>query len=222
MNRFADRSEAGRYLAALLREYARRRDVVVLALPRGGVPVAHEIARALQAPLDLFIVRKLGYPGHEEFALGAIASGGVRVLNEQALQAGRVTPDQIESIAARELDELRRREQLYRGAAPPPEVAGKTVILVDDGLATGSSMRAAVAALRQLDPARIIVAVPVASAEACAMIETVADSVLCAVTPEQFQAVGQWYENFTQTTDQEVQRLLELSRRETPPSPPPL
>lgn len=180
----------------------------MLALPRGGVPVGAEIAKALGAPLDVFIVRKLGFPGHEEFALGAIASGGVRVLNESAFRMGRVSEEQIDAVAARELRELQRREEMYRGHRAPPDVEGKAVILVDDGLATGSTMRAGVAALRQLDPARIVVAVPVGSTEACSMIRNEADEVLCAATPEPFYAVGQWYLNFAQTTDEEVQDIL--------------
>ena len=217
MNRFPDRAEAGRFLAGRLQSYAHRADVVVLALPRGGVPVAYEIAHELGVPLDVFTVRKLGYPGHEEFALGAIASGGVRVLNESALRIGRISEDQIESVAARELEELRRREMTYRGTHEPPEVTGKVAVLVDDGLATGSTMRAAVAALRQLGPARIIVAVPVASLEACAALEEeAADEVVCGATPEPFRAVGEWYANFSQTTDAEVQELLDRARREHP------
>ena len=213
MNRFPDRAEAGRFLAATLRDYADRNDVLVLALPRGGVPVGFEIAQQLNAPLDVFIVRKLGYPGHEEFALGAIASGGVRVLNESALKPGRVTEEQIEQVSAREMDELHRREQIYRGTHEPPEVQGKIAILVDDGLATGSTMRAAVAALRQLQPARIIVAVPVGSSEACMALQDEADEVICGAIPEPFQAVGQWYQDFAQTTDEEVQQLLEQARQ---------
>lgn len=208
MRRFHDRRDAGRFLAKELEEYAHRPDVLVLGLPRGGVPVAHEIAQALNAPLDVYIVRKLGFPGHEEFALGAIASGGVRVLNETAMRLGRLSEDQIEDVAERELEELHRREQMYRGNKPRPDFTGKTVIIVDDGLATGSTMRAAVAALRQASPARIVVAVPVAAAEACDLLREEADEVVCAATPEPFHAVGQWYEEFSQTSDEEVQEIL--------------
>lgn len=216
MNRFRDRAEAGHFLAGQLQEYAHRSDVVVLALPRGGVPVGYEIAHELGVPLDVFIVRKLGYPGHEEFALGAIASGGVRVLNEQAFRLGKVSEAQIEEVAARELAELRRREIMYRGTHQPPELTGKVAVLVDDGLATGSTMRAAVAALRLLEPARVIVAVPVASLEACATLQEEADEVVCAATPEPFRAVGEWYVDFAQTTDEEVQQLLERASHERP------
>jgi len=211
---FRDRSEAGRRLAERLQGYARRSDVIVLALPRGGVPVGYEVARALGAPLDVFLVRKLGFPGQEEFAMGAIASGGVRVLNTAMLQRFHVSQHDIEAIAARELAELERREEAYRGSTAPPNVHGRTVILVDDGLATGSTMRAAAAALRRMDPARIVVAVPVGAPESCEEFGGVVDEVVCAEAPQPFQAVGQWYDDFAQTTDDEVRELLERARAE--------
>jgi putative phosphoribosyl transferase len=206
--RFRDRHDAGRRLAARLSAYAGRDDVCVLALPRGGVPVGYEVARALGAPLDLFLVRKLGVPGHEELAMGALASGGVRVLNERVVQQLRVPLAAIEHVAARERQELQRRERAYRGDRPPPEVRGRTVILVDDGLATGSTMRAAAAALQALHPARLVVAVPVAAAETCQEFRDEVDEVVCDLTPEPFYAVGLWYEDFSQTTDDEVRELL--------------
>ena len=209
--RFRDRSEAGRLLAAKLADYADRPDVVVLALPRGGVPVAYEVARALGAPLDVFLVRKLGIPGHEELAMGAVATGGVRVLNEQVVRALRIPDYVIDAIAAKEEQELARRERLYRGDRPPPDVRGRTVILVDDGLATGATMHAAIQALRQQQPAHIVVAVPAASPEACDELKEEVDDVVCAVTPEPFYAVGLWYEDFSQTTDEEVRDLLARS-----------
>jgi erythromycin esterase-like protein/predicted phosphoribosyltransferase len=205
---FRDRREAGRLLAAKLAAYANRPDVIVLALPRGGVPVAYEVARALAAPLEVFVVRKLGVPGHEEFAMGAVATGGVRVLNEQLVVRLGIPDHLIEAVTARELRELARRERLYRGNRPPPEVRGRTVILVDDGLATGATMRAAIQALRQQKPARIVVGVPTASPEACEEMKAEADDVVCAVTPEPFHAVGVWYRDFSQTTDEEVRDLL--------------
>jgi predicted phosphoribosyltransferase len=206
--RFRDRRDAGRFLARQLGAYANRDDVIVLGLPRGGVPVAYEVARALHAPLDVFLVRKLGVPGHEEYAMGAIASGGVRVLNEEAIQGLRIAPSAIEATAAREQQELLRRERLYRGQRPPPDVRGRIAILVDDGLATGASMQAAVMALRRLQPARIVVAVPTAAPETCEQLRSLADEVVCASTPEPFHAVGLWYENFSQTGDEEVRALL--------------
>ncbi len=206
---FRDRSDAGRALADRLTGYAGRNDVIVLALPRGGAPVGYEIARALHAPLDLFLVRKLGVPGHEELAMGAIASGGVRVLNEEVVESLRIPDDTIEMVAAEEGRELERRERAYRGDRPAPDVRGKTVILVDDGLATGSSMRAAVAALRQRGPARIVVAVPVGARETCAEFHHLADETVCARTPDPFYAVGLWYADFSQTSDDEVRELLE-------------
>jgi predicted phosphoribosyltransferase len=210
---FRDRAEAGRALAQKLRAYAGRDDVVVLGLPRGGVPVALEVARALDAPLDVFLVRKLGVPGHEELAMGAIASGGVRVLSEDVVRHLNLSPRAIEAVAFAEQRELQRREREYRGDEPPPDVRGKTVILVDDGLATGATMRAAVAALRRQGPARIVVAVPVAAASTCEELRDIADEVVCALTPEPFFAVGQWYHDFSQTTDEEVRELRRRARR---------
>jgi putative phosphoribosyl transferase len=211
---FRNRSEAGRLLAAKLARYAGKPDVIVLALPRGGVPVGYEVARALHAPLDVFVVRKLGIPGYEELAMGAVASGGVRVLNDQVVRGLGIPADVIEAVANWELQELQRRERLYRGNRPPPDVRGKTVILVDDGLATGSTMLAAVQALRKLGPARIVVAVPVASGDTCQILEEYVDEVVCAATPEPFYAVGLWYRDFSQTTDEEVRELLERSAAE--------
>jgi predicted phosphoribosyltransferase len=209
---FANRREAGRILASLVMKYADRDDVLVLALPRGGVPVAFEVARALNVPLDVFIVRKLGVPGHDELAMGAIATGGVRVLNEDVVISLELEPDVIDAVAAREKKELARRERLYRGARPAPDVHGRTVILVDDGVATGSTMRAAVAALRKQRPARIVVAVPVAAPETCEEFKTEVDEAICAATPRMFNGVGRWYEDFSQTTDDEVHELLTQAR----------
>lgn len=206
--KFADRRSAGQVLAGHLRHYASRADVIVLALPRGGVPVAFEVAQSLRVPLDVFIVRKLGVPGHEELAMGAIASGGVRVLNQSVVENLNIHEDIIDAVAGQELAELHRREQLYREHRPPPELRGRTVILIDDGLATGATMRAAVAAVRQLRAARIVVAVPVASVETYDEFETEADEIVCPLKPADFHAVGQWYANFGQTTDDEVRQLL--------------
>jgi predicted phosphoribosyltransferase len=206
--RFRDRTEAGRRLAERLTAYADRPDVLVLALPRGGVPVAYEVARALRAPLDVFLVRKLGVPGYEELAMGAVATGGVRVLNDQIVAGLRIPDHVIEAVAEAEQQELARRERLYRGDRPPPDVRHRTVILVDDGLATGATMQAAIKALRALPPARIVVAVPTGSPETCEQLKAQADDVICAITPEPFHAVGLWYEDFTQTTDEEVRDLL--------------
>ena len=205
---FRDRREAGRLLAAKLTAYANRPDVIVLALPRGGVPVADEVARALGAPLDVFVVRKLGVPGSEELAMGAVATGDVRVLNDQLVNRLGIPDHLIDAVAVREGQELARRERLYRGGRPPLDVRDRTVILVDDGLATGATMHAAIAALRQLHPARIVVAVPTASPETCEEMRAEVDDVICAITPEPFQAVGRWYQDFAQTTDEEVQDLL--------------
>src|SRR5918999_115065 len=205
---FRDRTDAGKRLATQLADYADRADVLVLALPRGGVPVAFEVAEALRAPLDIFLVRKLGVPGHEELAMGAIATGGVRVLNEDVVDNLRIPGEVVDAVAADELRELERRERAYRGDRPAPDVRGKTVILVDDGLATGSTMRAAAAALRQQQPARIVVAVPVSAPQTCDEYKMGVDEIICAVTPEPFQAVGLWYEDFSQTTDEEVRELL--------------
>jgi erythromycin esterase-like protein/predicted phosphoribosyltransferase len=205
---FPDRREAGRLLAQKLAPYANRPDVLVLALPRGGVPVAYEVARALGAPLDVFVVRKLGVPGYEELAMGAVATGGVRVLNDQLVERLGIPEQLIDAVAARERQELARRERLYRGSRPPPDVRGRTVILVDDGLATGATMYAAIEALRKQNPARIVVAVPTASPDTCEEMKQKADDVICAVTPEPFHAVGRWYQVFSQTTDEEVAELL--------------
>jgi predicted phosphoribosyltransferase len=209
---FEDRSEAGQILASKLSKYANRPDVIVLALPRGGVPVGYEVARALNAPLDVFIVRKLGVPGYEELAMGAVATGGVRVLNEQVVNNLNIPDSVIDAVADWETEEIRRREERYRGDEPPPDVHGKTVILVDDGLATGATMLAALKALRQQRPARIVVAVPTAAPDTCEQMRAEADEAVCAITPEPFYAVGLWYENFSQTTDEEVRELLAAAR----------
>lgn len=212
--RFRDRSDAGQRLAPALARYAGRSDVVVLALPRGGVPVGYEVAHALRVPLDVFIVRKLGVPWHEELAMGAIATGGVRLINQTVVDALGVTDDDIARVAAQEQVELERRERQYRGDRQVPDITGRTVLLVDDGLATGSTMRAAVEALRAESPAEIVVAVPVSAPETCDALREVADDVVCAITPEPFHFVGLWYEDFTQTTDEEVHELLARSRTE--------
>jgi len=206
---FRNRHDAGRQLAMELSGYAARPDVLVLGLPRGGVPVAYEVAQELHVPLDVFLVRKLGVPSQPELAMGAIATGGVRVLNEDVVHALEIAPDEIDAVARAEQAELRRRERLYRDERGPPRVRGKVVILIDDGLATGSTMRAAVAALRQQRPARIIVAVPVGAASTCSELAAEADEVVCAQTPEPFYAVGLWYKDFAQTSDEEVRELLE-------------
>jgi putative phosphoribosyl transferase len=206
--RFRNRAEAGRLLAELLRDYAGRDDVVVLALPRGGVPVGYEVAKALGAPLDVFVVRKLGLPGHPELAMGALASGGLVVLNQGVTKALGIDEASVRRVIEAELEELQRREALYRGTSEPPDVAGKTVILVDDGLATGSTMRAAAQAVRQLDPKRIVVAVPVAAEETCDEFRDIVDEIVCGVTPRPFHAVGLWYDDFSQTSDEEVRELL--------------
>jgi putative phosphoribosyl transferase len=205
---FEDRAEAGRRLAAELSPYAGRDDVVVLALPRGGVPVAYEVAKALGAMLDVFVVRKLGVPGHEELAMGAIATGGTLVLNEGVVRDLRVPQHKIDDVATREGIELERREREYRGARPPVDVRGLTVILIDDGLATGATMRAAVQALRRQEPRRVIVAVPTGAPDTCESIGREVDEIVCAETPTPFLGVGMWYVNFSQTTDDEVKRLL--------------
>ncbi len=209
---FRDRRHAGRVLAQVLAGYANRSDVIVLALPRGGVPVAYEVAKTLHAPLDVFVVRKLGVPGHEEYAMGALATGGVRVLNDNVVRILDIPPDAVEAVVRIEQRELDRRERLYRDARPPPELRGRTVILVDDGLATGSTMLAAIRALHTQHPLRIVAAVPTASAETCEELRAEADEVVCATTPQHFRAVGRWYENFEQITDDEVCSLLARSR----------
>ncbi|MER7131406.1 phosphoribosyltransferase [Streptosporangium saharense] len=205
---FEDRRDAGRVLAGLLEHYRDRPDVVVLGLPRGGVPVAYEIAVALKAPLDVFVVRKLGVPGHEELAMGAIAGGGVVVLNEDIVRRAGVWPDTLREVTADERRELVRRERTYREGRPPPDLMGRTVVVVDDGLATGATMRAAVAALRRHEPAGIVVAVPTASEQAVQELRALADQVVCASTPPFFTAVGFSYRDFEQTTDEEVRDLL--------------
>lgn len=205
---FRDRYDAGRQLAAALGEFAGRADVIVLALPRGGVPVAFEVARALRVPLDVFLVRKLGLPGHEELAMGAIASGGVVVRNRAVTGRLGVPAEVFAAVVARERVELERREKAYRGGRPPAAIAGKTVLLVDDGLATGTTMRAAIAALRRLRPAATVVAVPTAAPDTCASLAAEVDTLICPFTPEPFGAVGRWYDDFTQTSDDEVRALL--------------
>ena len=209
---FQDRRAGGEALAGLLAKYAGRDDVIVLALPRGGVPVADEIANRLGVAMDVFVVRKLGVPQQPELALGAIASGGVRVIDPDTVQALGIPDSAIETVARREQQELERRERLYRGERGAPELEDKIVILVDDGLATGASMRSAVAAVRQQQPARVIVAVPVAARQTCEALHEIADEVVCAATPTPFFAVGQWYEIFDQTSDEEVHELLARSR----------
>ncbi|PYL65535.1 MAG: phosphoribosyl transferase [Verrucomicrobia bacterium] len=219
MRAFSNRVEAGRLLAEKLEKYAGREDVIVLGLPRGGVPVAYEVARRLHVPLDVFIVRKLGVPGFEELALGAIASGGVRVLNDDVVRALPNADELIASVTAKETAELERREQIYRDGRPAPELRGRVVILVDDGLATGATMRAAVAALRRREAAKIVVGVPVGAAETCREFETEVDETVCAITPEWFQAVGQYYEDFSQTSDEEVRKLLARAAQDRQPKP---
>jgi predicted phosphoribosyltransferase len=215
VTRFQDRQDAGRRLAAELDDYAGRPGVIVLGLPRGGIPVGFEVAVALDAPFDAFLVRKLGVPGHEELAMGAIAGGDTRVLNEDVVQALRIDEQTLAEAAAREKRELERRERLYRRGAPPPEVRGRTVILVDDGLATGATMRAAIAALRDRDPEGIVVAVPIAASQTCAEIKPEVDEMVCALTPEPFGAVGAWYERFESPTDKEIVELLDRAREVT-------
>jgi putative phosphoribosyl transferase len=205
---FADRREAGRVLSDLLTAYAGRDDVIVLGLPRGGVPVAFEVARALDAPLDVFLVRKLGAPGHEELAMGAIASGDVVVINDEVVHALKISHAAVAAEVKSEREELTRREEIYRGGRPPLNVQGKVAILIDDGLATGATMRAGVLALRRNDPARIVVAVPVGAAATCAELLSIADDCVCAIAPENFRAVGLWYDDFAQTGDDEVCALL--------------
>jgi putative phosphoribosyl transferase len=205
---FADRREAGRTLASALDAYRGHKDVVVLALPRGGVPVAFEVAEALDAPLDLFLVRKLGTPGQRELAMGAIASGGVRVINHEVVNWLGITPEQIDAVAADEQRELERRQNAYLEGRQPLEVQGRVAIVVDDGLATGSTMKAAVEAVKARGAARVVVAVPVGAADTCRELRALADEVVCARMPEPFRAVGEWYRNFEQTTDEEVMQLI--------------
>jgi predicted phosphoribosyltransferase len=215
-----DRTEAGQRLAAALASHAGRSDVLVLALPRGGVPVAFEVARALRAPLDVFVVRKLGVPGHEELAMGAIASGGLRVINRRVVEQLGIPPAAIEQVTAAETRELQRRERDYRGQRPPALVRGRTIVLVDDGLATGSTMAAAIEALRMQGPTRIIVAAGVGTAQTCAALAGVADDCVCVLRPPLLDGVGRWYADFSQTTEREVRDLLERAGQERPePAP---
>jgi putative phosphoribosyl transferase len=208
MRLFHDRTDAGRQLTERLADYADRSDVVVLALPRGGVPVAFEVASRLHVPLDVFLVRKLGVPGHSELAMGAIAGGGVEVLNHDLIGDLGISADSIAAVAAREREELRRREDTFRGNRPPLDVAGKTIVLIDDGLATGATMEAAVTAVRSMNPASVVVAVPVGARETCERLASMADRVVCLAMPVPFDAVGLWYEDFDQTSDAEVKALL--------------
>lgn len=214
MEQFQDRRDAGKRLALELARYANRSDVIVLALPRGGVPVAYEVARALHVPLDVFIVRKLGLPGREELAIGALASGGIRVLNHDVIRVLNVPDEVINLVAQREQQELQRREQLYRGERSMSEIANRTVILIDDGLATGASMRAAVAGVRTRHPDRIVIAVPTAAREVCDAFQFRVDEMVCLMTPEPFEGVGKWYADFRQISDQEVRNLLEEVNRQ--------
>lgn len=216
--RFENRAAAGRILAEKLEHYSDRFDVIVFALPRGGVPVGYEVAKHLKAPLEIFLVRKLGVPGHEEFAMGAIASGGLWFVNDDVVKQLGITRQQIKQIVEREERELERREQLYGTEFSKAEVRRQTVILVDDGLATGSTMRAAVAALKQKHPDRIVVAIPVASASTCDALEKEVDEIVCVQKPEEFQAVGQWYKDFSQTSDDEVRELLHRTRNRFEPA----
>lgn len=217
VNHFRDRVQAGQLLAGELMQYADRDDVIVLGLPRGGVPVACEVAKQLHAPVDVLVVRKLGMPGWEELAMGAIASGGVRVINQDVVRSAGISHAAIEAAVARESRELQRRELAYRGHTGVPQIEGRTVILIDDGIATGSTVKAAVLALRQQEPARIIIAVPTAAPDACAMLEPMVDELVVLLQPDEFRAVGQWYEDFSQTTDAEVTQWLAKS---TPVSQP--
>lgn len=214
MTPFQDRRDAGKKLAQKLSAYSGRPHTLILALPRGGVPVAYEVARALTLPLDIFIVRKLGLPGREELAIGAIASGGVRVLNNDIVRMLSVPEEVINFVTKREAEELQRRENLYRGTRPFPQVRDHTVILIDDGLATGASMRAAVAGLRAQRPARIVIAVPTAAPETCDAFRSEVDEIVCAITPELFYGVGRWYEDFSQVTDEEVRILLQEANKQ--------
>ena len=215
--RFRDRTEAGELLAEALASYAHQPDIVVLALPRGGVPVGAQVAKKLGAPLDVFVVRKLGLPGHPELAMGAIASGGVRVFNGDLIDSLRIPDDVINAVTAKEYEELLRRERSYRDDLPAPEVEGKTVIVVDDGIATGSTMFAAIAALRQLNAGRIVVATPTIAKSTFDYLQKHADEVVAVIVPEEFSGVGQWYEDFSQTTDEEVHRLLGVTNHRVTP-----
>lgn len=215
---YRDRRQAGAALAALLGDYARREDVIVLGLPRGGVPVAFEVARALEAPLDVLLVRKLGVPGFAELAMGAIASGGIRFLNADVIRANQVPPAAIEAVAASEWRELERREQRYRRSRPEPALTGRTVVLVDDGLATGATMRTAIEAVRARSATRIVAAVPVGAPETCKEIGRIADEVVCLVTPEPFDAVGLWYEDFRPPSDDDVVVLLQEAQHDRSPA----
>lgn len=207
--RFHDRTEAGKRLAEQLTGYANRADVLVLGLARGGIPVAYEVAQALHAPLDVCVVRKLGVPGQEELAMGAIANGDVRVLNDEVIQAFGIPSDVIDTVTAREQCEVFRREHLYRGNRPLPDIRGRTVILVDDGIATGATMRAAIAAVRQQEPAHVVVAVPVAAPSTCEELRATGTEVVCVMAPEFFLGVGMWYEEFPQTSDDEIRSVLD-------------
>ena len=215
---FQDREEAGRFLAEELRAYANQPNVIVLGLPRGGVPVAAQVARRLDAPLDVFIVRKLGLPGHPELAMGAIASGGVRVFNGDVINALRIPDELINDVTAAEYQELQRRERLYRDDLPQPEVEGKTVIVVDDGVATGSTMLAAVSALRQLEAGRIVIATPVIARSTYEQLKRYADEIVMVLCPDEFYGVGQWYEDFSQTSDEEVRAALTASNQRLNPA----
>ena len=215
---FRDRKQAGQELAKLLGEFAARRDVLVLALPRGGIPVAYEVALALRAPLDVLVVRKLGVPGREEYAMGAIASGGIQVLDDDVTRGLHISAAAVDSVIRSERLELERRERLYRDGQPAPDLRDRTVILVDDGLATGSTMLAAVKAIHTQAPSKLVVAVPVAAKDACESLRREADEVICAATPSPFHAVGEWYEDFSQTSDDEVCRLLKLARQRPSPA----
>lgn len=215
---FKNRVHGGQCLAKALAKFAGRDDLMVIGLPRGGVPVAFEVAMALDAPLDVIVVRKLGVPGWEELAMGAIAAGGVRVMNEEVVRGANVSPSMIESVVDEQTVELHRREKAYRGHAAPPGIRGRTVLLVDDGIATGSTIRAAAQALRQLSPAHIVIAAPVGARDACAALEAVADEVIVIRQPDEFWAVGLWYDEFSQTTDDEVKNLL-MKAKQSPPPP---
>ena len=213
---FQDRAEAGRKLAERLAHYSNRSDVLILALPRGGVPVAFEVAEALKAPLDVLVVRKLGTPGQEELAMGAIASGGVRVLHDEVVRTLGISAREIEAVTAKAQKELERREQTYRGDRPFPDLHGRTLIVVDDGIATGTTMRAAIAALKEQHPSRLVVAIPVAPLSTCEELKMEVPEVICLLTPEAFYAISLWYEKFPQTSDEEVKDLLERAARERP------